>query len=268
MKNNHRNQDYETIVLSQDSTVLWIELNRPSAANAINTLMATELSSTFESLQREDTGVRCLVLTGSGDRVFCAGADLKERNGMNNNQWRKQHSIFENVALAMMNCSIPMICAVNGAAFGGGMELVLACDFAWGSSSARFALTEVTLGIMPGLGGTQYLPRAVGPRRAKEIMFSGVPFGADKALEWGLLNRICTPEDLNTQVLKVAKKISENAPIAIREAKQSINFASQPDIKEGYKYELQRYSKTIPTHDRAEGISAYNERRKAIFKGK
>ena len=147
------------------------------------------------------------------------------------------------------------------------MELVLACDFAWGSSSARFALTETTLGIIPGLGSTQYLPRAVGTRRAKEIIFSGSTFTAEQAIAWGLLNQVCSPGDLETQVMGVAHQISANAPIAIREAKQALNYALQSDLKDGYKFELERYRNTVPTHDRFYGTSSFNEKRKAVFYG-
>ena len=186
---------------------------------------------------------------------------------MTDAQWSRQHAVFESAALAIMDCPLPLIGAVNGAAFGGGMELVLACDFAWGSSTARFALTETTLGIIPGLGSTQYLPRAVGTRRAKEIIFSGLPFQADEALEWGLLNRLCRPENLIEEVMMMAHRIAANAPIAIREAKQSLNHALQADLRKGYEFELEGYRRTVPTRDRLEGVAAFNEQRKPVFKG-
>lgn len=259
---------FETLLVSKDQQVLKIVLNRPKVANAMNTVMGSELGNLFRSINEDSYGIRCIVLTGAGDRVFCAGADLKERNGMTAEQWMNQHKVFEDAVLSIMDCSLPLIGAVNGAAFGGGMELVLLCDFAWGSNTARFALTETTLGIIPGLGSTQYLPRAVGTRRAKEIIFSGESFTAEQALTWGLLNRLCTSTDLLSQVMGIANQISDNAPIAIREAKQALNFALQSDLKDGYEFELDRYRRTVPTLDRSEGVTAFNEKRKAIFRGK
>jgi len=262
------NNKFETLLVSQDQKVLKIVLNRPKVANAMNSVMGRELRDLFLDINQKSAELRCIVLTGTGDRAFCSGADLKERYGMTEEQWMSQHEVFESAVLAIMDCPAPLIGAVNGAAFGGGMELVLACDFAWGSSSARFALTETTLGIIPGLGSTQYLPRAVGTRRAKEIIFSGSTFTAEQAIAWGLLNQVCSPGDLETQVMGVAHQISANAPIAIREAKQALNYALQSDLKDGYRFELDRYRNTIPTHDRLEGIAAFNEKRHAVFKGK
>ena len=259
--------DFEALAVAKDQDVLRVVMNRPQVANAMNTVMGGELRDLFQSISEDPQGLRCVVLTGAGERAFCAGADLKERNGMTAAQWGRQHTVFESAALAIMDCPLPLIGAVNGAAFGGGMELVLACDFAWGSSTARFALTETTLGIIPGLGSTQYLPRAVGTRRAKEIIFSGLPFQADKALAWGLLNRLCRPENLVDEVMAMAHRIAANAPIAIREAKQSLNHALQADLKEGYEFELERYRRTVPTRDRLEGVAAFNEKRKPVFKG-
>ena len=126
----------------------------------------------------------------------------------------------------------------------------------------------VAEGIIPGLGSTQYLPRAVGTRRAKEIIFSGDAFTAEQALTWGLLNRLCSSTNLLSQVMGIANQISANAPIAIREAKQALNFALQSDLKDGYEFELDRYRRTVPTFDRSEGITAFNEKRKAVFRGK
>ena len=259
--------DFEALAISRDQEVLRVVMNRPQVANAMNTVMGGELRDLFRNIINDTEGLRCVVLTGAGERAFCAGADLKERNGMTDTQWSRQHAVFERAALAIMDCPLPLIGAVNGAAVGGGMELVLACDFAWGSSTARFALTETTLGIIPGLGSTQYLPRAVGIRRAKEIIFSGLPFQADEALAWGLLNRLCRPENLVDEVMTMAHRIAANAPIAIREAKQSLNYALQADLKEGYEFELERYRRTVPTCDRLEGVAAFNQKRKPVFKG-
>ena len=159
-----------------DEGVLIVTLDRPDTRNAINTQMGRELREIFAPLVFEAKDVRCIVVTGAGDKAFCSGGDLKERNGMSDADWRSQHAIFEEAFYAIMNCSAPVIAAVNGVAFGGGCELALACDFVYAAKTARFALTETSLGIIPGLGGTQNLPRAVGERRAKEIVMSARPF--------------------------------------------------------------------------------------------
>jgi enoyl-CoA hydratase/carnithine racemase len=149
---------YDTLrVEEKPGDLLLATLDRPEAANAFNTRAALDLCEFFESLQPERC--RCVVLTGAGDKAFCAGADLKERDALGEEQWRAQHEIFERMFRAVRDCAVPVIAAVNGAAYAGGLELVLLCDFAYASKSARFALTEVSLGIMPGGGGTQTLAR-------------------------------------------------------------------------------------------------------------
>src|SRR5262245_35836305 len=168
--------NYETLKIErQDQHVQVVTLNRPLASNAMNTQMGLDLMDLFEHFQIALDDVRCVVLTGAGEKAFCAGGDLKERRGMTDEQWLAPQAIFERMLRAMMACPLPVIAAVNGAAYGGGCELAAAADFVYASGNARFALTEVTLGIMPGAGGTQNLPRAVGMRRAKEIILTGKP---------------------------------------------------------------------------------------------
>ena len=161
----------------------------------------------------------------------------------------------------------PLIAAVNGAAFGGGCETALSCDFIYASTNARFALTETTLGIMPGCMGTQNLPGAVGMRCAKEIILTGEPFTAHQAQEWGLVNKLCTPETLLEETLATARKIAANAPLAIMRAKRAVSAADQLDWYTGYQFELEAYNRLIATEDRKEGVQAFNARRKPEFKG-
>jgi enoyl-CoA hydratase/carnithine racemase len=170
---------YQTLQLEKSPDgLMQVTLNRPETRNALNTQMGIELREIFAPLAFHPQDVRCVLITGSGDKAFCAGGDLKERNGMSDEQWRMQHAIFEEAYYAVMNCTTPVLAAVNGSAFGGGCELALACDFIYASSTARFGLPETTLGILPGCGGTQNLPRAVGERRAKELILMGKPFTA------------------------------------------------------------------------------------------
>ncbi len=260
--------DYETLHIEKaDDHILIVTLDRPDFANAKNTQMGSEQKDLFEGLYVDTEGVRCVVLTGRG-KVFCAGGDLKERKGMTDAAWQRQHAIFEQGVLALRMCPVPVIAAVNGPAYAGGCEMVLTCDFAYASTTARFALTEVTLGIMPGAMGTQNLPHAVGERRAKEIIMTGRPFSAEEACQWGLVNRLCEPDGLMDEVMETAQKIASNAPQSVMRAKRSISVATQVDRFNGFQFELEAYNRLVPTEDRREGILAFNEKRKPEYKGR
>ncbi|TSA18431.1 MAG: enoyl-CoA hydratase [Betaproteobacteria bacterium] len=248
--------------------VLLVTLNRPGIANALNTQMGRDFIDLWTRLTEDAGELRCVVLTGAGDKVFCAGADLKERNGMTREQWRQQHELFERHYWAMADLPLPLIAAVNGHAYAGGFEAVLSCDFAYAVNSARFALTEVTLGIMPGAGGTQNLPRAVGERRAKEIIMTGRPFSAEQALAWGVVNEVCAPGTLMPRVLETAGVIAGNAPLSIRQVKKSVRYGMQMELKTAYRFEVEAYNHLVETEDRYEGIKAFNEKRRPVFKGK
>jgi enoyl-CoA hydratase len=260
---------FETIVVEhpQEHTVL-VTLNRPEVANAMNTQMGLDLLAVFDDFCAAPNKQRCIVLTGAGAKAFCAGGDLKQRNGMTDEMWQDQHLIFERMIRAMVGCPVPIIAAVNGAAYAGGMEISLCADFIYAAEHARFALTEVTLGIMPGAGGTQNLPRAVGARRAKEILLTGRPFSAQQALEWGMVNRICKAEALVAEALDTASIIAGNAPISTRQIKHSVNMGLNTDLQTGMLLEIEAYNRTVPTEDRREGIRAFNEKRKPAFKGR
>ena len=261
--------DYETLELEQISEhVLQVTMNRPEVANAHNTQMGLELRDLWSGLYVDQQGLRCVVVTGAGDKAFSAGGDLKERHGMSDEQWHRQHHIFEHAIMSMTDCPVPVIAAVNGAAYGGGCEFAMAADFIYAARRARFALTEVTLGIMPGAMGTQHMPRAVGVRRAKEIILTGTPFSAEQALEWGLVNKLCENDELLESALATAERIAGNAPISTRQAKKSLSIALEVDLKSGYAFEIEAYNRMVGTEDRLEGIRAFNEKRKPEFKGR
>jgi enoyl-CoA hydratase len=260
---------YQTLTAETPAPhVLLIKLNRPEVRNAFNTAMGRELLDLWTRLTEDSGEWRCAVITGAGDQAFCAGADLKERKGMTDETWRRQHAVVEQLMRALMDCPIPVIAAVNGAAYAGGMELALGCDFVYAAQSARFALTEVTLGIMPGAAGTQNLPRAVGVRRAKEIVLTGTPFTAEQALAWGMVNKVCADGDLMAEVLTVAQRIAANAPVSVRQAKKALDKATELDRMSGYAFEIEAYNRTVVTEDRQEGINAFNEKRKPRYKGR
>jgi enoyl-CoA hydratase len=260
---------FETITIEhpQEYTVL-VTLNRPEVANAMNTQMGLDLLEVFDGFCAAPNRQRCIVLTGAGAKAFCAGGDLKQRNGMTDEQWQDQHLIFERMIRAMVGCPVPIIAAVNGPAYAGGMEISLCADFIYAAENARFALTEVTLGIMPGAGGTQNLPRAVGGRRAKEILLTGRPFSVQQAFDWGMVNRICKPETLLAEALETAAVIAGNAPISTRQIKQSVNMGLNTDLQTGMMFEIEAYNRMVPTDDRREGILAFNEKRKPVYKGR
>lgn len=260
---------YATLALEMvEPHVLLIKLNRPNVANAINTQMGHDMLDLWRRLTDDSGDVRCAILTGAGDKIFCAGGDLKERNGMTKQQWVAQHELFERAYWTLVEVPVPIIAAINGHAYAGGLETALACDFLYAANTARFALTEVSIGIMPGGGGTQNLPRAVGERRAKEIILTAKPFSAQQAAEWGLVNRVCEPAELMPAALETARAIAGNAPLSVRQAKKSIHFGLQMELKTAYRFEVEAYNHLVETEDRYEGIRAFNEKRKPVFKGK
>ncbi len=262
-------REYETVrAEDQGGGLVVLTLNRPQVANAMNTQMGHDLLAFFDWVNADPLSHRCILVTGAGEKAFCAGGDLKERNGMSDEQWQAQHLLFERMIRAFIGCPVPVIGAINGAAYAGGCELALCCDFLYASATARFALTEVTLGIMPGAGGTQNLPRAVGERRAKEIILTGRPFTAQEACDWGMVNRLCAPDRLLAETLETARRIADNAPISVRQAKQAIHYGLQMDLASGMMFEIEAYNRMVPTEDRREGIASFNEKRKPVFKGR
>jgi enoyl-CoA hydratase/carnithine racemase len=248
--------------------VLLVTLNRPEVRNAFDTRMGEAMLDLWTRLTAEPGDLRCVVISGAGDQAFCAGADLKERKGLPAQAWRAQHELFERAFWALGDLPLPVIAAVNGPAFGGGLELALMCDFIYAVRGARFALTEVSLGIIPGAGGTQNLPRAVGERRAKELILTARPFSAEEAHAWGLVNRLCEPGNVVKEALETAGAIAANAPLAARQAKKSMRYGGQMEIRTAYRFEVEAYNQLVDTEDRREGILAFNEKRKPQFKGR
>lgn len=244
--------------------MIQIELCRPECANALSTSLATAIATFFSDLQLD--ACRAIILVGAG-KHFCAGADLKERQNMTEAQWQVQHHALENAQMAVLNCPVPVIAAVHGAAFGGGLEMALACDLLVASESARFALSETTLGIMPGMGGTQLLSRRIGMARAKELIFTGRPFSAAEAYQWGMLNRVLDEASLRQEAVAIAAHIAQNAPLAIRSAKKAINEGFDLPMQQALRLELKHYNELLDTADRHEGICAFNEKRKPLFRG-
>jgi enoyl-CoA hydratase/carnithine racemase len=263
--------NYSTLLVERrNNGLLIVTLNRPDEGNAVNTQMGIDLLDLWTGLVRAGEGgsTRCVVLTGAGESAFCAGGDMKERAGMSDEAWHHQHEIFEQTLWTMMECPVPVIAAVNGKAFGGGLEMILAADFAYGVDSTQLWFPEVMIGIIPGVGGTTTLPRIVGQRRANEIIFSGKAFGASEALEWDIFNRVCSAADLMPVVIATAENIAGNAPLAVRQAKKAIHQGLQMDVRSALRFEVEAYNRLTGTEDRREGVAAWNEVRKPKFKGR
>ena len=243
-----------------------LTLNRPNVLNAISSKMAEELKSYFSNLASKN--LRVIIVTGEGEKAFCAGADLKERANKTDSELETQRVLFQDFASAMENLPIPIIAAVNGIAYGGGCEIALLCDFIIASKNASFALPEVKRGLIPGLGGTQRLSRRIGIGKAKELIFTGKAISADEAFSFGLANHIVDNNKLIEKSISIAKEIVENAPLAVIEAKKAINKGYNLKLEEGLNIESHSYKAASRTEDRKEGIKAFNEKRKPQWSGK
>lgn len=260
---------YETLRVTptDDGYVVTVEMHRPEALNAMNTTMGQELLACFEQLFW-DKQTRVVILTGAGEKAFCVGGDLKERQGMSDAMWRDQHVIFEQAALRVMRCPLPVIAAVEGFAMGGGCELAVLADFVVASDTAVFAVPEVTRGIFPGIGGTQLLPRIVGTPFAKEMIFTGRRVPAAEAKAVGLVNHLVPAGTARATALEIATTIAQNGPIAVRQAKKAIAWGTETDLETGMRLAIEAYNITVHTEDRLEGVRAFNERRSPQFQGR
>jgi enoyl-CoA hydratase/carnithine racemase len=252
---------------SPDGFVVTVTLNRPEQMNAMNTAMGEDLLACFDGFQR-DRAARAIVFTGAGDKAFCAGGDLKERNEMTDETWRAQHVIFEQAAFRVLRCPVPVIAAVEGFALAGGCELAILSDFIVASETAVFGVPEVTLGIFPGIGGTQLLPRILGAPLAKELIFTGRRMKADEAKGAGLVNHLVSPGQARARALEIARRIADNGPIAVRQAKKAIAYGSETDLDTAMILAIEAYNQTVVTDDRLEGVRAFNEKRTPRFKGR
>lgn len=234
--------------------------------NAISRAMLAELSRRVAEVDARRT--RVVVLTGAGDKAFCAGADLKERSTMTEAEVRAFLQSLRDTLRAIERADCVFIAAINGAALGGGTELALACDVRFASATAELGLTEVKLGIIPGGGGTQRLPRAIGPARAKEFILTGRRIPATEAAALGLVARVSSPAALRDEAITLARTIAGNAPIAVAAAKHAIDEGFGKGLDEALSLELAHYQKTLGTSDRLEGLKAFAEKRPPRFEGR
>ncbi|AXO98549.1 MULTISPECIES: enoyl-CoA hydratase [Bacillus] len=246
--------------------VVKISLNRERQANSLSLALLEELQNILTQIN-EESNTRVVILTGAGEKAFCAGADLKERAGMNEEQVRHAVSMIRTTMEMVEQLPQPVIAAINGIALGGGTELSLACDFRIAAESASLGLTETTLAIIPGAGGTQRLPRLIGVGRAKELIYTGRRISAQEAKEYGLVEFVVPPHLLEEKAIEIAEKIASNGPIAVRLAKEAISNGIQVDLHTGLQMEKQAYEGVIHTKDRLEGLQAFKEKRTPMYKG-
>ncbi|UOQ93459.1 enoyl-CoA hydratase-related protein [Halobacillus shinanisalinarum] len=244
----------------------YLTLNRPEAANSLSTALLDELANTLEEVKQSNANV--LIVSGSGEKAFCAGADLKERAGMSEEEVVGTVEKIGDTIRMLEQIEIPTIAMINGAAYGGGLELALACDLRVMKSDAKVGLTETSLAIIPGAGGTQRLTRLIGLGRAKEMIFTAKPIDAAKALAVGLVEGAYANEELMEQTQALAAQIAKNGPLALKQAKKAIQYGIQTDITTGLEIERMCYQQTIPTKDRIEGLQAFKEKRKPSYTGK
>ncbi|OZU90202.1 enoyl-CoA hydratase [Virgibacillus indicus] len=250
-----------------DEHIAIISLNRPGAANAMSNNLLVELNEIIKKVD-QDSSVYCTIITGNSEKAFCAGADLKERKGMSEKQVIKAVRYIGDTVTAVENMRMPVIAALNGVAFGGGLELALACDIRIAAKHAKLGLTETSLAIIPGAGGTQRLTRLIGLGQAKRMIYTAKPVHAEDAFRIGLVEQLADSNNLMDEVLKMAIMITGNGPVSLQQAKTAINKGIQTDIATGLAIEHLCYKETIPTSDRLEGLQAFKEKRKPVYTGK
>lgn len=261
--------EYSTLKIDHKDKGVWVlTINRPESLNALNSQVLAEIGDFVRQLGEMDfESVRCLIITGAGEKAFVAGADIKEMSDMSPAQSlvfaERGQSVFQELNLL----KIPVVAAVNGFALGGGFELALACDFIVCSENAKFGLPEVSLGLIPGFGGTQRLASAVGLRKARELIYSGDVVAAQEAKALGIVSEVAPAAELMNVVMKKVNMILTRAPIAIFESKRAINSGYDQPIDQGLKTEAEHFSQLFNSEDTREGLTAFLQKRKPLFKG-
>lgn len=250
-----------------DGCIGLITLSRPEAANAMSVQLLQELSTTLDNING-DPAVRVVLLTGSGGKAFCAGADLKERKGMSDRQVKQIVQLIGATVAKVEALAQPVIAVLNGVAFGGGLELALACDLRLAAAHAKIGLTETSLGIIPGAGGTQRLPRLIGIGKAKELIYTARRLNAEEARSYGIVEYVHEGHEVLEKALQLALEMAKNAPLSLVQAKIAMNQGVEVDLATGLKIESLAYNALIPTEDRIEGLLAFQEKRTPHYLGK
>ncbi len=259
--------EFQNIYLEREDRLVTLYINRPKALNALNRDTLLEIKAAVEEVE-SDQGIEALIITGAGDRAFVAGADIAFMQSLSAIEGRKFGLLGQEAFRMIEAMEKPVIAAVNGFALGGGCELAMCCDFRIASTKAKFGQPEVGLGIIPGFGGTQRLPRLIGPGMARQMLFSAELVDATEALRIGLVNTVVAPEDLMPTVKGLAQRIIANGPLAVRLCKAAINEGLQTDIDRAMTIEADLFGLCFSTADQKEGMLAFLEKRKAAFTGR
>ena len=257
----------KSILVAVADGIAQVTINRPESLNALNSQVLDELECALYELELDDS-VQVVILTGSGQKAFVAGGDIKEMAAMNAYQGHQFALKGQRVLLFIEKMSKPVIAAVNGYALGGGLELALACDIIYASENAKLGFPEVTLGVIPGFGGTQNVSRLIGPNRSKELVFSGRIIPAQKALAWGIVNELFPQAELAAKALELAREIAKNGRLCVGYAKNAIVNGLNMSKEDGFRYESSLFGVLCATEDKQEGMAAFVEKRKAEFRGK
>lgn len=258
--------EYTNLLIEINDGVACVTINSPRTMNSLSSAVLSDLYGAFCELEK-DSSVRVVVLTGAGDKAFVAGADIREMSTKNSLEGHVFGKAGQKVMLQLETMTTPVIAAVNGYALGGGLELALGCDFIYASEKAKLGFPEVTLGIIPGFGGTQNLPRLIGRGRASELIFTGRMITAQKACEWGIVNEVFEPAELMTKALETARAIASVGPLAVRYAKDAIVNGLNMTKVDGFRYEAALFGVLFSSEDQKEGMGAFAQKRKAEFKG-
>ncbi len=258
---------YKTLLYEKKDNIGILTINRPDKLNAISSELTTELKSFLNEIEK-DEDLRALVITGAGDKSFVAGADITELVERDARLGRQVSHERQDIFSRIENLPIPVIGAINGYALGGGLELALACNIRLASDNAQFGAPEVKLGIIPGDGGTQRLPRLVGLGRAMEMILTGDFIDAEEAYRIGLVNKVYPPEELLSNAMKLAQRIASRPPLAVRYAKEAVNRSQEGSPASGFALESYLHALSCTTEDKKEGVKAFLEKRKGTFKGK
>lgn len=243
-----------------------ITLNRPHVHHALSLSLLKQFQQIILDI-KEDIAIRVVVITGSGEKSFCAGADLKERATMTEDEARKAVTLIRDTINMVEQLPMPVIAALNGSAFGGGLELALACDIRIGCEDIQLGLTETALGIIPGAGGTQRLPRLIGSSRAKELIYTAKRMNAQEAYTYGILQHVYRRESFTANVYDLCEQIEKNAPLSLRAAKFAIDKGVEVKLEHALYVEQLAYERIIKTQDRLEGLLAFKEKRNPQYKG-
>ena len=256
---------YKTLLTTFENGIFTITVNRPDKLNALNKDVLTDLDNALDEISANPE-IRSAIITGAGNKAFIAGADISEFNSLNKDQAavlaKRGQDIFDKIE----NCLKPVVAAVNGFALGGGCELALACHFIYASENAKFGQPEVNLGLIPGYGGTQRLTQVIGRNRSMELLMSGNMISAKEAMEYGMVNKVTSPDELLPKVKEILSTIQSKAPLAVSKVIECVNNFDH--TQQGYDFEIQKFVECFETEDKKEGVAAFLEKRKANFKGK